>query len=349
MTALSASSPSIPTAPPATDPKAPQSVAPGGAPPPPSKGVAGPDAEIEALEAAGKPDKKPAPKPPPRADVKPPEKTDETKAEPPKTEKQKIRLKTKVDGEEEEAEYDEDSLRVLVQKAKAADKRIKETTQAKKEREAFELRLKNDPFGALKERGIDALELAAQELIRQHEESQLPPEQREFLAQKRALEQERARIDNDKKKQEDMRDRAEEAHYFEQYAKSYKEAAVVLNYDDEFTATHVVPEMARLERPFVDAGIELQPKDLVRLVEEKHDTIAARRLQGLTGDALLTRLDKLAPGVVEEVRKAIVARHRAQTGAPVAVEPVRRERTDKSLPLTRRDERDAMLKLGSLR
>lgn len=361
MSGLSASSASIPAAPP---PKAPEAKQPeskdakpaqGGAPAP-QKGIENTDDEIAALEAAGSKTK--APQRGVESKTAAPEKGAQSKTDAPAEqkdapkEKQRVKLKTKVDGEEAEEEYDEDQLRMLVQKAKAADKRIKESVQAKREREQEIEALKKDPFAYLKDKhGVDALEMAAQELIRRHEESQLPPEERALRERARAVEQREQEIAQQLKQQQEAQEKAQEAYFFEQYAKNYGEAGKALGYDNDFTAKHVVPEMARIERPFVDAGIELQMADIVRIVGERHDTIASMRLKSIAskeGPALLDGLEKLSPGIVEAVRKAIVAKHRASQGI-VPKPPPQAERETLKVPSNKREERDAILSLRGFR
>lgn len=356
MSALSASSPSVPAAAP---PKAPDGKQPdpknakpqGAAPAAPQKGIeAGADQEIADLEAAAPKGSRGADAPAPKKDAAP---KDEKKAEPAEKkppEKRKYTLERR--GEKEDVELDDDQIRMELQKARAYQAAAKELKQIKEAEAARRERIKKDPFAYLKEEGgIDALDLAAQELIRRHEEAQLPPEQQAMRAKEREIAQREAQIKAQEEAQRTAQERAQEAYLFEQYAKNYAEAAKTLGYDNDFTGSAIVPEMARIERAFVDSGIELTPSDLARMVTERHDTIASARLKsiaGLEGNALLDRLESLSPGLVENVRKAIVAKHRAGQGI-VPRPPPEAPREGTKLPLTRKDERDVMLNLKSLR
>jgi hypothetical protein len=203
----------------------------------------------------------------------------EAKIEPPKSLKEKFKLK--VDGEEFEEEIDfadKEGLRKRFQMAHAARKRMDEAAAEKKK--AYELAklLNDDPEALLAKLGPKGKEAAEKFLLKQIQESMLSPEEkqrREEMSELEALRKEKKERE-EKAKADELA--AHEAKYAEQYQKTIIDALEAVKLPKSPVA---VKRMADLLSKSIDRGYELDAQDLAAEYKEQ----VRAELLALTGDA----------------------------------------------------------------
>ena len=111
----------------------------------------------------------------------------EIKEEPKPEEPRKFNWKGKLNGEEYEDEVDEDTARLMYQKAKAADKVFQEAAAQRKEVEAFLHNAKHNPAALLQHLGVDPKTYAEQYLNDHIMENMMTEEQKRQRAEQQEL------------------------------------------------------------------------------------------------------------------------------------------------------------------
>lgn len=203
------------------------------------------------------------------------------KPEPPKSSKKKFNLK--VDGKEEEMEFDpsnEDELKKHLQLSKAAQKRMAEAAQLRKDVESFISALKADPFSVLQDKniGIDVKELVNKYVEDQLKEAEKSPEQ---IAQEKLQKE----LETLRKEKEDLEKRRQEEELLR-----YQEAAAVQLDKDITTALnsssslpkspYVVKRVADTMIMAMNAGYtNVSVKDVIPVVEAQ----IKEEIQGMFG------------------------------------------------------------------
>lgn len=236
-----------------------------------------------------------------------------------------------VDGVEEALEYDdEEKLRVDLQLAKAARKRMQEAARDKKALAEMQASLKDGEkvWEALKAAGHDPDALAAARLQRQYEMAQLTPEQRAVAeAQQRAEAAEARAKAIEEKIQQEAQQKADAAVWaeFEPKLLAAAEKAALP------TDAQTMDLLGRVGLEFANAGIELAPEQIVAEVERRQGMRVMKYLPSapvkmLAGAVKSMPVDKLMAvlseaGLYEPVRQAMVAAWRAKrTGAAAPVQ-----------------------------
>lgn len=142
---------------------------------------------------------------------------------------QKRKFKFEVDGQAQEYEFDDNEVHARLQKALAADKRLKEANEIKSKSESVLNKLKSKPWDALKEAGMDPYEAASKYVVEQFEYSQLSPEAKRL----KALEEENLTY----KQREDQR--------------KYEERVAKLKAKYDIELAELLKKNKRLEKPKV--------------------------------------------------------------------------------------------------
>lgn len=244
----------------------------------------------------------------------------------------RIRLKTLVDGEEKEEDFDEPTLRRLVQKAKASDKRFAEAAELAKSAKRVIEEAKNP------ERRREALTalLGSEDAVREFAESVLAeswratvmtPEERELERERGELEalraEKRARAQAEQQAAAKKLEREVETRLEKTVASIAKGAGLP-------EAPWAKELVADVLRPYVEHGIAATQDDIVAEVKEAMRARAKERdellVGNLEGKALL---DYLGPKMVRRILAATVEAH-----APGGVaEAVRKPKAPEDEPI----------------
>lgn len=219
----------------------------------------------------------------------------------------KKKYQLKVDGREEELELDldnEEEIKKHLQLSKAAQKRMQEMAEYKKNVAAFFDTLKNDPLKVLTDPnlGLDMKRIAEMVVNNEVEELKKSPEQRE----KEKLQRELEAI---KKQHEDEKKARAEA----EFARIQEQEAVRL--DNEITSAldtsglpksaYTVKKMAEYMMLALQNNIDLSAKDVVPLL--KKQTLAeVREMIGLLPEDMLE--DFIGKENISRVRKRSLAK-----------------------------------------
>lgn len=142
---------------------------------------------------------------------------------------QKRKFKFEVDGQAQEYEFDDNEIHTRLQKALAADKRLKEANELKSKSESVLNKIKSKPWDALREAGMDPYEAASKYVVEQFEYSQLSPEAKRL----KALEEENMTY----KQREDQR--------------KYEEKVAKLKAKYDIELAELLKKNKRLEKPKV--------------------------------------------------------------------------------------------------
>ncbi len=241
-------------------------------------------------------------------------------SKPPSTpaEQERRKYKLKVDGAEQEFEWGEAEVTTRLQKALAAEKRMQEAAELRKQFQQFKQQFEQDPFEAAKllnpDMDLDAL--AEQRILQKYQESQLPEHeraQREFERQKQQYETQIAEL----KRAEQMRYQQEmETKVQKQIEEQFGQALEAGNLPRNRYTMAMMAEVARLN---LDHGLELSPQQLAAEVQERMSGINRHVVTSLKGEQLAKYL---GDDVVREILKYSVAKVKpGQTQATPAPTP----------------------------
>lgn len=246
--------------------------------------------------------------------------------------KQKWKFKHKIDGQEIEREYDEDELNIRLQKGEAAEKRMQEAAELKKQIAAIREYVKQNPLEALKDPffgGVDVRAQLEQEIAEKwktsYAESQMTPEQRmqkEYEAKVQAAqkEAEEARKQLQAREQEQIDKRV-----YEETMSSFTAALKAMDVEASDEALYQMARIAKINRSH---GVTLTPQQLAKEVQTalngSRDKLHKAVVGGLKGQALL---DHLGPQVVKEAIRAYLEKAKAPQ-VPKPPEPPKESPTE---------------------
>lgn len=200
----------------------------------------------------------------------------EAKAEAPKVEAKKEeakrnlkKLKFKIDGKEEEEEIDLDNEQELtrrLQLGKAAQKRMQEAAEDRKNIEQIFKIMQSDPALVMKQLGLDPEEFAVKYLQGKIEEQQKSPEQREIERLQKELEDIRKL-----KEYEEQRMKQEQLQRFEaQYAQNLEQGMIkALETANLPKKPYIVKKFADHMLAALEHGIELSPEELIPVLQKE--------------------------------------------------------------------------------
>lgn len=233
----------------------------------------------------------------------------EAKAEKKKEEALKKKYKLKVDGQEFEEEIDfsnEDDIVKRLQLAKAAQKRMQETTQMKKALQEFLANATSNPEYALEQLGIDPLHFAEERIRREIEEKKKSPEQKEFEKQQKELEDYKKKLEKFQKEKEQAEMQALEEKYHRQIEDEIVSAIDKVN--DIPKSAYFVKRVSDLMASFIRSGkTDVTANDVVPLVRKQ----IKQELKDLYGSASEDILEELwGKSNVDRLRKKRLAKAR---------------------------------------
>lgn len=225
------------------------------------------------------------------------------------SQKEKRIFKAKIEGREEQV--DEDTLLRHYQKERAADKKLREAAQARKEVEAFYETLQNDPESILNDPRLPLKkrELAEKWLMESLKGELSEPEdprEKELADIKRELEKYKNLEKQTKEQKEQEEYQALVSQRKEAIAMTLSKAMSMSPLaQDPDTAAATLKEMATYMRMCRDAGYEASPEEIAQHVESRYNKSYHSLANKLEGDQLIQFLGE---AVVNKIRKADLAR-----------------------------------------
>lgn len=229
--------------------------------------------------------------------------------------KQLRKLKLKVDGEEQDFEYDPDDMDYMTkqfQLAKVAQKRMAEKSSIEKEVVKFIEDLRKNPRKALSDPaiGIDIKQLAKSIIEEEIANSKKSPEQlkaEQLEAELKSIKEEREKEKTDSQQREFERIK-EEA--YERYDIAMSSA---LEKSDLPKSPYVVKKMADYMLLGLQNGKDVSPEDVLPLVREEIQEDLKAMFQSMPEDAIEAMIGK---DIFNRVRRKNIAKAKA---APAAV------------------------------
>ncbi len=182
------------------------------------------------------------------------------------------KFKVKIDGQE--SEVDEAELVSGYQTRKASDKAFREGQAAKKQAEQFASLLKSDflkvlespELGLSEDQIIDQLE---QYMYKKYKFRDLPEDQQRLLKDSEELQRIRDEQNESKKRQDEEKAQALQAHYADQYSKQFVSA---LETSGLPKTERTIRSMVRHMTNALQNGIDVTPQEVVHLVREDYDS-----------------------------------------------------------------------------
>lgn len=244
----------------------------------------------------------------------------EQKEEKPQAAKKKFKLK--VDGQELEEEIDlndEETLKRHLQMSKAAQKRMSEAAQIRKQAEEIVGMFKGDLKSVLKQ--ADKLGKTPEQVRKEMEEYFAEMIEEEMLSpeQKKVREADRIIREHEEKSKREAQEKEAQvrAQLEQQYAQDYdKKITEALSSSGLPKTPKTVKRMAALMSQNLNLGLDLEPKDLVQLVKEDYLNEIKELFGATDGDTLLKLL---GDDVANKIRKSDLARLRTPK-PPVKIE-----------------------------
>lgn len=255
------------------------------------------------------------------------------------------KLKLKVDGREEDVEFDpsdDEFLTKELQKARAFGKRSQEYSDLEKTVRSFVEELRKNPRKVLADPnlGVDLKNLAKEIIEEEIENSQKSPEQlksEKMEAELKAIKEEREKEKKDSQQKEFERLQQQE---YERYEMLVDKA---LSKSDLPASPYIVGKMADYMLIGLQEGLDVQPEDVIPLIrdEMQHDlkqmfaVMPDEVIEQLVGKDVLTRLRKKnlskAKQVAQTTQQASKAPDVGQTSKNEAKDDKTEKKTIKQL------------------
>ena len=238
--------------------------------------------------------------------------TPDVKAGPPgetPAEKKARKYQIKVDGKTSEIDLDsmdDETLVKRIQLAEAAQRRMQEAAEQRKQVESLFEMMKKDPIAALKDPAldIDIRKRIEEDILREYEEAQLPEQERKYREQERQLAEREAKIKEFETRQQQASQKQLEERVFQETQTSFMEALELADVPKNRETIYMMADIARIN---LENGIELSPAQLAAEVKERvtgmhtHITrsLDGEKLMSYLGDDIITKVLKYA---VEQVK-----------------------------------------------
>ncbi len=236
-----------------------------------------------------------------------------------KKEKEKLvkKFKLKVDGEEFDTEIDlndEAAVQKELQLAKAAQKRMKESTELRKAVEEFLEETKKNPRQVMKQLGINEKELA--QLIMNEELADLEktPEQKEIEKLQKQLEE----IQNSKKKEEEDR-KKNDFERMKQEAEQRIETDIssALESGGLAKTPYTVKKMAEIMYIALENDIDLKPNQVIPILRKQMESDFKEFFAATNDD----QLEEFLKDQLPRIRKRSVAKAKEASVVKTVKEP----------------------------
>lgn len=227
-------------------------------------------------------------------------KTDAAKA----AEAARRKYKLKVDGAERQLELSDDEVSVRLQKAEAAERRMQEAAEVRKQFKSIIDAIKENPAEALKDPvfGLDVRKMIEDQILAEYEAEQLSPQEREKAELQKQLKEYQAKEEKAKAEQQQRARQEMEKKYQAEMERDFMEA---IDKGGLPKTRHTLAMMAEIAQLNLQHGIELTPAQMAAEVKAQ---VADRNKQvfgGLKGEALASYLGE---DVVKEIIRFSVAK-----------------------------------------
>ena len=213
----------------------------------------------------------------------------------------------------------------------AADRRFMEASQKEKAADALRSKLKTNAWEALREAGMsddDISRLATERVYQEYQRHQMTPEQQAYAKMQAERDAAQAELRKHTETATQRQARAAEERATQEYINAFEGALSKIGIEPkpgDPTMAWAVSEMARLEAINAEAGFSLSPDQLAETLQESMGAGFHSVIGKLTGEPLLTALDRFSPGLVDRVNEAVIAKytHGQATGQPKRSTPSR--------------------------
>lgn len=242
----------------------------------------------------------------------------------------RFKRKLKADGAEFEVDLDEEGLAREVQIARAARQRLATLAAKNKELDERESRAKEAPHEFLEKLGIDPDKWAAERLSRKAQDGLMSEEERAFRETQAENARLKQQVEQHARAEQERHTRAVADQLWQKEEPRYLEAIKKHNLP---TGNEVMGHIAQVGLEYMDAGVPLEPEQVVALAAERLGKYADRYVFGLDTPSLVAKLgpEKVADIVrhhIAEFRKSQESRFaeaKPNEPPPAYAEPQRRE------------------------
>ncbi len=232
----------------------------------------------------------------------------EAKPETP-AEKVKRKYKQKVDGQEIDEELDDDEVSVRLQKGRAAEKRMQEAAEIRKQYKAHIEAAKKDPFKHFSENpelGLNLEELAEKHLAEKYRREMMSEEERARLTEKEELTQLRAEREAKQAHDQAVKKEQFEEAVFKKTEAFFMETLEKHQLPKDYETLAIMSEIGLLN---LEQEVELTPDQMAAEVKAKYARFGGG-YKKLRGEALLA---ELGDELVEDIMKTKVAKLKSKT------------------------------------
>jgi hypothetical protein len=216
----------------------------------------------------------------------------------------KKKFQLKVDGEVEDFEIDlanEEEVKKQLQLARAAQKRMKESTELRKAVEEFIEETKKNPRNIMKQLGINEKELAQMIMNEELAELEKSPEQKEIERLQKQLEE----IQNTKKKEEEDRKKSDfERMKQEAEQRIETDISSALESGGLAKTPYTVKKMAEIMYIALENDIDLKPNDVIPILRRQMESDFKEFFAATNDD----QLEEFLKDQLPRIRKRSVAK-----------------------------------------
>jgi hypothetical protein len=219
----------------------------------------------------------------------------------------KKKYKVKIDQKEEELELDlnnDEEVKKHLQMSRAAQKRMKEAADTRKQAETFIKMLQENPVELLSnpKLGLDFRKIAEEYLYNQIQQESMSPEQRKQIEMEQRLRKYEEQEKTVKQQQESQQLEELQNHYAQDFDKKITDALKSSNLPK---SPKTVKRMAELMYKNLQYGLELEPNQLVELVKQDYVNEIKELFGSSEGDILMSIM---GDDIANKIRKADLAR-----------------------------------------
>lgn len=258
-------------------------------------------------------------------------------------EKKARKYQIKVDGQAREIDLDsmnDEELVKRVQLAEAAQRRMQEASEQRKQVESLFKLLKENPIEALKNPalGVDVRKMVEDQILREYEEAQLSEPERKAKELERQLQAREAKIQEYEQAKASEAQRQLEERVFQETQRQFVAALDAADLPRNQETIYMMADVARLN---LENGIELSPAQMAAEVKDRLSQMHTHIVRGLDGEKLMSYL---GDDVITKVLKYAVERVKAQENNTAFKPPVAQTENDLKTQTAndrRRDMRDA--------
>jgi hypothetical protein len=209
-----------------------------------------------------------------------------------------------------------------IQKAEAADRRMQEAAEQRKQVEALFDLLKKDPIAALKDPalGVDVRKMVEEQILREYEESQLDEPSRKTKELERQLQAEKAKWQEHEAKQQQIAEQQLHERVFQETQQQFTQALDQADVPRNKETMYMMAEIAQVN---LENGIDLSPAQLAAEVKDRISGMHTHIVRSLDGEKLMNYLgDDVITKVLQFAVERVKAQQNAQAFKPAAQQSV---------------------------